>query len=243
MFKSFFWMLRNPFGWHKVRKIILEKEWTREVMLIITEELNFKEHADEHLFLQSIQEEKNEYFKKDLAGRLSEKIISVAESDDEKIALREWVIEIIWEYAPLKVLFSKPEDDSIHPCAIGLNDIASNVLDEFYSEDIKRIGSISDTYEYLRIKSLELNYLLRISNIIRLKIGDLQKDNDWLAQFLGSTVAISEIKMRKKLGLKCPCNERKVEFEQNMMEVNIRSGNDNVFEDVRFAQRFPDWQT
>ena len=227
-----------------------EKEWLRGTILKIGTDINKLEGAIEHPYLEYLQS--NESNKKEFVEKLSQKIIKIADSKEEIMDNRKWIVELVNEHASLKPLFTSPEDTKIetsvhyHPCSVGFfgrSEIVVNIIESYYPELLDEVADFDAVFEQLRMRSLRLNYELSVANDIRFRLGDYnEKEKDWFLLFSNSTAALKETQIREKFGIEAPCRCTRISTEQNLIQLNILNGNKNPLDEVIFAKPYSDWE-
>lgn len=221
-----------------------KNEWLRETLLYVNHGLNTEPDENTHLYIAHLHD-CEEIVSRKFAEEIGTSLHEIATSSNKVLANRKWLLDITTTYAPLKVLFmadpSEISEPYRHPCLWGLFLHIRDAIGECYPDEVQKYGGVEEAYENLRIESLKQDFLLSQSNYIRSELGDAP-DEDWFPKLFSALMAASDIRIRREIGLKVPCDQTKIRNEVQMLQMNIANQIEDISQNVRFAKAYSDWK-
>lgn len=229
----------------QTRDLLQSNEWMRQVLLVVHHDLHGEPDENTALYIQHLHSA-GEEARLEFASELAEKVNTIALAEDQKEANRLWLLQTSAQYAPLKILFFSSPDELgeiyRHPCLFGMQDHLIEILENQYTETVSEHGGLYEASEYLRFESLRLHYLMFLSSLIRQHLNDEEEEgDDWFPIVFASMMASTEVELRRKMGLKVPCDQTRIRNEAQMLRMNAANMEADLYKNVRKAKIYEDW--
>ena len=216
--------------------------WLYTMMLAVAEKFNDPKKGEDDQFVRAIQQW-SDSSRKALAERVSKPMMRIADSENRILACREWVRDVVHEYAPLRVIFTGNAnyDEEVtsglrHSCNFGLHEHIDEVVKVCWADELAKSGSLQETKDFLQLLSLRCHFELDLANLGRVALNDqVEGKGNWFRFYFGSTVAFAELELREQLGWTNKCDTNAVWLEQQTIEQNLLKGYPDPLEDVPFA--------